>query len=142
MIFSHQRQPRVPTVRAKKSTTRMRKKATASTNRNNSHTADRAKSTSNLNNENALQLLQDNPADTSVDSFIEVQELMSVSREEDSFIKGSPQRISPSKMKDVKDRDKIDVSLDLDEEKITQDDLKAVFEQSLEVGEFLAQKGY
>ena len=142
MIFSHQRQPRVPTVRTKKSTTRMRKKATASTNRNSSDTADRAKSTPNLNNENALQLLQDNPADTSVDSFIEVQELMSVSREEDSFIKGSPQRISPSKMKDVKDRDKIDVSLDLDEEKITQDDLKAVFEQSLEVGEFLAQKGY
>lgn len=136
-------QPRVPTVRAKKSTTRMRKKAPAATS---TAAADRSKS---AGGGSALQLLQDHPADTSVDSFIEIQELVTSRHEDDQnafdkSILNSP-HLKKAEARGGLEEVSLDLSAALDDEEretVTQEELRAVFEQSLNVDdEFLAEKG-
>lgn len=172
-------QPRVPTVRAKKAATRMRKKN--SDDPGSSRKQPRSKSNSRESNSNspvggedegrgrgnksALQLLQDHPADTSVDSFIEVQELLSIHHDDDDDNGGGDGGVLRSPQRKIGAagrggsvvgggggtiRTKSEVSLDLSatggesgggEELVTLDDLRAVFEQSLQGDEFLAEKG-
>jgi hypothetical protein len=105
---------------------------------------------------NALHLLSDHPADTSVDSFIEIMSMHHDDDDDDDGgddVKHSPHRKSAGGREGGRgggegdaDRSKSDASLDLsitaeEEEKVTLEDLRAVFEQSLGADEFLAEKG-
>jgi hypothetical protein len=164
LVYSHHMQPRIPAVRAKKSTTRMRKKNTPDAKID--HSSARARGVKNAGGSSALHLLQDHPADTSVDSFIEIQELVTSRHDDDD---GGPYNNSRMSSPDRKSlggrrgddrasnnnsdsRRQSDVSLDLElsvapddeiRETVTLDELRAVFEQSLNVDdEFLAEKGY
>ena len=134
-------QPRVPTIRAKKTATRMRKKSANAS----SPSPDRKQQA----NKSALQLINDHAADTSVDSFIDIQEMSM--HDDDDTMKHSPHRKTfggAGGGEGRRESRKSDASLDLDlsvtaeeEERISEEELRGVFEQSLGADEFLAEKG-